>query len=153
MYTMKEACELVNMSYETLKFYCKSGLVPNLRRDERNRRIFDDRNIAWINSLNCLRACGMGVDEMRQYMELCLEGKPTIPERQRILAKKRHILVQRMEEIQRSIDYVDAKQTFYNDVLAGRVRYFSNLIDTGTPTSEIPERLANAFHAGHQTNA
>ena len=76
---------------------------------------------------------------MRQYMELCLEGEPTIPERQRILAKKRHILVQRMEEIQRSIDYVDAKQTFYNDVLAGRVRYFSNLIDTGTPTSEIPD--------------
>lgn len=98
MYTMKETCALVGMSYETLKFYCRSGLVPNLCRDERNRRIFDDRNIAWINSLNCLRACGMGIDEMRKYMELCLEGETTVPERQRILAEKRRILMQRMEE-------------------------------------------------------
>lgn len=146
MYTMKETCALVGMSYETLKFYCRSGLVPNLRRDERNRRIFDDRNIAWINSLNCLRACGMGIDEMRKYMELCLEGETTVPERQRILAEKRRILMQRMEEIQHSIDYIDAKQTFYGDVLSGRTRYFSNLIDTDTPTSEIPESLAATFH-------
>lgn len=146
MYTMKETCALVGMSYETLKFYCRSGLVPNLRRDERNRRIFDDRNIAWINSLNCLRACGMGIDEMRKYMELCLEGETTVPERQRILAEKRRILMQRMEEIQHSIDYIDAKQTFYGDVLSGRTRYFSNLIDTDTSTSEVPESLAATFH-------
>lgn len=146
MYTMKETCALVGMSYETLKFYCRSGLVPNLRRDERNRRIFDDRNIAWINSLNCLRACGMGIDEMRKYMELCLEDETTVPERQRILAEKRRILMQRMEEIQHSIDYIDAKQTFYGDVLSGRTRYFSNLIDTDTPTSEVTESLAATFH-------
>lgn len=146
MYTMKETCALVGMSYETLKFYCRSGLVPNLRRDERNRRIFDDRNIAWINSLNCLRACGMGIDEMRKYMELCMEGETTVPERQRILAEKRRILMQRMEEIQHSIDYIDAKQTFYGDVLSGRTRYFSNLIDTDTPTSEVTESLAATFH-------
>lgn len=120
--------------------------MPNLRRDERNRRIFDNRNIAWINSLNCLRACGMGIDEMRKYMELCLEGETTVPERQRILAEKRRILMQRMEEIQHSIDYIDAKQTFYGDVLSGRTRYFSNLIDTDTPTSEVPESLAATFH-------
>ena len=151
MYTMKETCALVGMSYETLKFYCRSGLVPNLCRDERNRRIFDDRNIAWINSLNCLRACGMGIDEMRKYMELCLEGETTVPERQRILAEKRRILMQRMEEIQHSIDYIDAKQTFYGDVLSGRTRYFSNLIDTDTPTSEVPESLAATFHTGPRT--
>lgn len=146
MYTMKETCALVGMSYETLKFYCRSGLVPNLRRDERNRRIFDDRNIAWINSLSCLRACGMGIDEMRKYMELCMEGETTVPERQRILAEKRRILMRRMEEIQHSIDYIDAKQTFYGDVLSGRTRYFSNLIDTDTPTSEVTESLAATFH-------
>ncbi|WP_407452944.1 MerR family transcriptional regulator, partial [Bifidobacterium pullorum] len=71
------------MSYETLTFYGRSGLVPNLCSDELNRSIFDDSNIAWINSLNCLRACGMGIDEMRKYMELCLEGETTVPERQR----------------------------------------------------------------------
>lgn len=30
MYTMKQACELTKLSYETLKFYCNEGLVPNV---------------------------------------------------------------------------------------------------------------------------
>ena len=58
MYTMKQTCEKTNLSYETLKFYCNQGLVPNVKRDSNNRRIFDDRDIAWIQSLNCLKNCG-----------------------------------------------------------------------------------------------
>lgn len=36
MYSMKEACELTDMTYENLKFYCNEGLVPNVKRDKRN---------------------------------------------------------------------------------------------------------------------
>lgn len=36
MYTMKQACELTKLSYETLKFYCNEGLVPNVKRDKNN---------------------------------------------------------------------------------------------------------------------
>ena len=61
MYTMKQACEQTGLSYETLKFYCNQGLVPNVKRDEQNRRIFSDRDIRWINSLGCLKNCGMGI--------------------------------------------------------------------------------------------
>ena len=32
MSTTKEVCEQVGISYETLKFYCKEGLVPNVKR-------------------------------------------------------------------------------------------------------------------------
>ena len=50
MYSMKEACVQTGMSYETLKFYCKEGLVPNVKRDSHNYRVFDDRDIKWIQS-------------------------------------------------------------------------------------------------------
>ena len=74
MFTMKEACEQTHLPYETLKFYCNQGLVPNVKRDKNNRRIFDVRDIAWINSLNCLKNCGMSIAEMKEYIELCLIG-------------------------------------------------------------------------------
>ena len=32
MYSIKEACKLTDMTYETLKFYCNEGLVPNVRK-------------------------------------------------------------------------------------------------------------------------
>lgn len=129
MYTMKEACEKTGLAYETLKFYCNQGLVPNVKRDSRNHRIFDDRDIAWINSLNCLKNCSMGIAEMKQYIALCLEGEPSIPQRQEILEAKRRELEEEKRRIDEAIAYIDWKQGFYADVLSGKTEYFSNLVN------------------------
>lgn len=129
MYTMKETCEKTGLSYETLKFYCNQGLVPNVKRDKNNRRTFDDRDVAWINSLNCLKNCGMSISEMKQYIALCLVGESSIPERKEILALKREALVEQLQQVQDCIDYIDWKQGFYDDVLSGKTKYYSNLIN------------------------
>lgn len=129
MYSMKQTCEKVGMSYETLKFYCNQGLIPNVKRDKNNYRVFDDNNIAWITSLSCLKNCGMSISEMKQYLELCLKGESTIPERQEILNIKKQALISKQKEIQESINYINWKQGFYNDVLSGKTKYKSNLIN------------------------
>ena len=128
MYSMKETCEKVGMSYQTLKFYCNQGLVPNVKRDKNNYRIFDNHDIEWIKSLSCLKKCGMSIDEMKEYLALCLKGESTIPERKTILDVKRKKLIEELNQIQSSIDYIDWKQGFYNDVLYGKTKYYSNLI-------------------------
>lgn len=130
MFTMKEACEQTQLPYETLKFYCNQGLVPNVKRDKNNHRIFDERDIAWINSLNCLKNCDMSIAEMKEYIALCLAGESTIPERKIILDAKRKTLVEQMKHLQASISYIDWKQGFYDDVLSGKTQYYSNLINT-----------------------
>ena len=127
-YTMMQACREANMTYQTLKFYCNQGLVPNVKRDKNNRRVFDERDLEWVKSLTCLKKCGMSIAEMRDYLELCLEGKESIPKRKEMLAEKRERLVEQLAEVQASIDYIDWKQGFYDDVLAGHTEYFSNLM-------------------------
>ena len=128
MYSMKEACTLTNMTYENLKFYCNEGLVPNVKRDRRNYRVFDEHDIKWIQSLNCLKSCGMSIAEMKQYLALCMEGEGTIPERKVILAEKKETLLQSIVELQKSVAYIDWKQRFYDDVLSGKTAYYSNLV-------------------------
>ena len=130
MYTMKTACEKTGLSYETLKFYCNQGLVPNVKRDSINRRVFDDRDIAWINSLSCLKNCNMGISEMQEYLALCLQGEGTIPERKVILDAKRAALEVERKRIEDAIAYIDWKQNFYDDILSGKTKYYSNLIKT-----------------------
>lgn len=130
MFTMKEACEQTQLPYETLTFYCNQGLVPNVKRDKNNHRIFDERDIAWINSLNCLKNCDMSIAEMKEYLALCLAGESTIPERKLILDAKRKTLIEQMKHLQASISYIDWKQGFYDDVLSGKTQYYSNLINT-----------------------
>ena len=127
MYSMKETCSKVGMNYQTLKFYCNKGLIPNVKRDKNNYRIFDDNDIGWINSLSCLKKCGMSISEIKQYMNLCLEGKSTIPQRKSLLDMKRNELLENLKQTQESIDYIDWKQDFYNDILSGKTEYFSYL--------------------------
>lgn len=128
MYSMKEACALTNMTYENLKFYCNEGLVPNVKRDKRNYRVFDDHDIKWIQSLTCLKNCGMCIAEMKEYLALCLEGKDSIPQRKVILANKKEALLQSIADLQEAVAYIDWKQNFYDDVLSGKTEYYSNLI-------------------------
>ena len=128
MYSMKEACTLTNMTYENLKFYCNEGLVPNVKRDSRNYRVFDEHDIKWIQSLNCLKRCGMSIAEMKEYLALCMDGEGTIPERKMILAEKKEALLQSIAELQKSVAYIDWKQGFYDNVLSGKTAYYSNLV-------------------------
>ena len=127
-YTMKQVCEKTGFSYDTLKFYCNEGLIPNVKRDKNNYRIFDDQDVAWIGSLSCLKNCGMSILKMKEYLDLCLQGESSIPERQKILEIKLKELENKIKEIQESIDYIHWKQNFYKDVLSGKTKYYSNLI-------------------------
>jgi len=49
---MKEAFEQVGITYETLRFYCNEGLVPNVKRDKNNYRDFDERNIQSLSAFS-----------------------------------------------------------------------------------------------------
>lgn len=126
-YSMKQVCEKTGLTYDTLKFYCNEGLVPNVKRNKNNYRIFSDKDIAWINSLSCLKNCGMSISEMKEYLDLCLKGEKTIPERKKILDNKLKELEHKINEIQESINYIHWKQQFYDNILSGKTKYYSNL--------------------------
>ena len=132
LYTMKQTCEKTGLTYDTLKFYCNEGLIPNVKRDKNNYRVFNDKDIEWIKSLSCLKSCDMSIVEMKEYLALCLKGKSSIPERQEILNNKLKELEHKINKIQDSIDYIHWKQNFDNEVLSGKRKYYSNL----TPESD-----------------
>ena len=127
LHSMMQVCKETNMTYQALKFYCNEGLVPNVKRDKNNRRVFDERDIAWISSLTCLKKCNMSIQEMKEYLALCLQGESTIPQRKLILAQKQEALRQQIKELEGSIAYIDWKQNFYDEILSGKRPYESNV--------------------------
>ena len=125
---MMQVCKEANMTYQALKYYCNEGLVPNVKRDNNNRRVFDERDVKWIKDLVCLKKCGMSIQEMKEYLDLCLQGESTIPQRKELLTKKQQALIENIKELEESIAYIDWKQNFYDEVLAKKRPYISNLI-------------------------
>ena len=142
MYTMMQVCRELDMTYQTLKYYCNEGLIPNVKRDENNRRIFDEKDVKWIKDLTCLKRCGMSIQEMKEYLELCLQGESTIMQRKELLTKKRATLLDSIKELEDSVAYIDWKQNFYDEVLSGKRPYISNLIHT----EAVRQLLYNHFH-------
>lgn len=130
IYTMMQVCKEANLTYQTLKFYCNEGLIPNVKRDKNNRRVFDERNLKWIKDLVCLKRCGMSIQEMKEYLDLCLQGQSTIPQRKEMLTQKQEALRNTIRELEESVAYIDWKQNFYDEVLTGKRPYVSNLIPT-----------------------
>ena len=123
-----QVCRELNMTYQTLKYYCNEGLVPHVKRDNNNRRIFDEKDVKWIKDLTCLKKCGMSIQEMKEYLELCLQGESTILRRKQMLTEKRKALKSSIQELEDSVAYIDWKQNFYDEVLSGARPYVSNLI-------------------------
>ena len=130
MYTMMQVCRELDMTYQTLKYYCNEGLVPYVKRDGNNRRVFNEKDVKWIKDLTCLKRCGMSIQEMKEYLDLCLQGESTIMQRKELLTKKREALLKSVKALEDSIDYIDWKQNFYDEVLSGARPYISNLIRT-----------------------
>ena len=129
MYTMKQTCQAVGMTYETIKYYCNEGLIPNVKRDKNNYRVFDENDIEWIRNLTCFKKCGMSIQDMKIYIKLCLEGESSIPERKIMLDRQKNELLYRINELQECVEYINWKQQFYDDVISGKTKYYSNLIE------------------------
>jgi MerR family transcriptional regulator, aldehyde-responsive regulator len=128
MYNMKDVCDKTNLNYETLRYYCNLGLVPNVKRDKNNYRLFDDRDVAWINGLQCLRKCGLSIKELQEYMELAKEGESSVNRRKDMLNIKLMELLDKKKEIDQSIAYINDKNTYYDQILSGEIQYSSNII-------------------------
>lgn len=48
-----------------------------------NRRVFDERDLKWIQGLICLKKCGMSIQEMKAYLDLSCRGRPPSPSAKR----------------------------------------------------------------------
>ena len=104
------------------------SVSANVKRESNNRRIFEEHDVKWIKDLVCLKKCGMSIQEMKEYLALCLQGESTIMKRKEMLSRKQEMLRESIRELENSIDYIDWKQNFYDEVLSGKRPYVSNLI-------------------------
>jgi DNA-binding transcriptional MerR regulator len=70
----------------------------------------------------------MSIQEMKEYLALCLQGESTIPARKEMLTRKQEVLRQSIRQLEESVNYIDLKQNLYDEILSGKRPYESNLI-------------------------
>ena len=131
-YTMKEISKKMNLTEHALRFYTDKGLMP-CRRDKNNRRIFDDESINWLEGIKCLRKCGVSIEDIKTYSDLCLsDDENALQERYEFMKKQRELARQRLAEAQELVNYMEHKVSHYEDIIAGKATD-----DTNPATQQI----------------
>ena len=117
MYTIKEVADKMDVSEHTLRFWAKSGFFPFVKRDHNNIRQFSEDDLAWVKIVKCLRSVGTENKAIKRYIDLCVKGDSTIPERYGIIQATKLKALQQMEELQKQLDLLEFKEKFYQNLI------------------------------------
>lgn len=119
MFTVKEVSEIMGVSAHSLRFYDKEGLLPTLSRSDNGRRMFTYEDLEWVYNIQCWRATGMPLAEIRRYIELAREGRGTIEERYRIILEQRERAVQEVKAAKERVKMLEYKVNWYEALRKG----------------------------------
>ncbi len=122
MYTIKEVAKKMDISEHTLRFWAKSGFFPFIKRNENNIRLFSDNDLDWVRIVKCLRAVRTENKAIKRYIDLCIKGDSTIPERYGIIQATKLKAEQQMLELQQQMDLLNYKEKYYQNLIKNNLK-------------------------------
>ena len=113
IYTVGEMAKMLDVPASTLRYYDKEGLLPFVERSPGGIRMFQESDYSWLKIISCLKKAGMSLKDIREYINLALQGDETIEQRLELFYKQREILQAQMAELQETLDTLDYKCWYY----------------------------------------
>ena len=109
MMTIAEVSKQYGISADTLRYYERIGLIPPVPRSKSGIRDYDEASCGWVELMKCMRAAGVQIEALVEYVALFQQGDATLDARKALLVEQREVLVSRMAEMQASLDRLNAK--------------------------------------------
>ncbi len=129
--TIKEVSGQFDLTADTLRYYEKIGLMDPVPRNENGIRIYGDHDLRRVEFIKCMRTAGLSIEFLKEYVSLFNQGEHTMQQRKQILEDQRNILLQRMNDMQKTLDRLEFKIHHYDEVMADIER------KTATRTDEL----------------
>lgn len=116
MYTIGKVGEMFHLPVSTLRYYDKEGLFPHLERQSGIRK-FSEEEIETLRVIECLKASGLEIKEIKQFMAWCVEGPSTYAQRRQLFESRRKAVEAEMEKLQKTLDMLKYKCWYYETAL------------------------------------
>ena len=116
MYTIGKVAKMFNLSISTLRYYDKEGLFPGMERKSGIRQ-FSDQEIEALRIIECLKASGLEIRDIRQFMAWCVEGPSTYAQRRELFETRRKAVEAEMEALQKTLDMLKFKCWYYDTAI------------------------------------
>ena len=136
-YTIGEMAKLLDVAPSALRYYDKEGLLPFMERTESGIRIFKDSDYEILKIIHCLKSTGMQIKEIKEFINLVLQGDESIDARLELFRKRKFELEKQMADLQETMDTVNYKCWYYETAKkAGTTAVPDNMSD-----DELPENM------------
>lgn len=112
---IQEVSKLYGLSTDTLRYYERIKLIPVVPRNAGGIRDYDEVSLQWIEFIKCMRGAGLPIEKLITYVELYQQGDETIDARKQLLIEERDHLLQRMNELQATLERLNEKIERYEN--------------------------------------
>ena len=114
---ISEVSQQCDVSADTLRYYERVGLLPPVNRSESGIRDYSDLDVRRVEFIKCMRTAGLPVEVLIEYYRLVQQGDETMEDRKAILVEHRAEIKARMAELQKTLDLLDYKISFYENAV------------------------------------
>ena len=135
-----EVAERFGIPVSTLRYYDRQGLFPNLGRKGGQRR-FSQSDIGTLRVVECLKASGLEIAQIRRFMEAVAEGPSTYPERLELFEARHAQVEEEMERLQDVLDVLAYKRWLYRGLVDGESEKAMHAVDP----ADMPEAVARGW--------
>ena len=134
IYTVGEMAQKLGVPASTLRYYDKERLLPFVERSSGGIRMFRENDFEWLQVIRCMKKAGMSIKDIRQYIELSMQGDDTIDTRLEMFRHQREVLTQQIQQLQHTLETVEYKCWFYEAAkAAGTVDVPGAMTDADVP--------------------
>ena len=117
-YLIKDASKKLNISIYTLRYYDKEGLTPFVKKDENGVRKYTEEDLEWIRLLTNLRDIDMPISNIKEYIQLYLQGDKTIDERRDLMCRYTEYIKKKIENTINNLEMAIRKLKQYDSAVA-----------------------------------
>ncbi len=111
--TIAQVAKQYQVSADTLRYYERIGLIPPVNRLPNGIRDYTEEDCRWVEFIKCMRSAGLPIEVLIEYVELFQQGDNTREARKELLIEQRRSLAERIEEMNRTLQRLDAKIAGY----------------------------------------
>ncbi|KUH55609.1 MerR family transcriptional regulator [Megasphaera sp. DJF_B143] len=104
---IREMAKRVHLSEDTLRYYEKIGLLAHVTRDAGGHRVYGEVEIEEVQKIVYLKASGLSLNDIRNYLELMQGGKEGKEQQHILLLATQKTLLRKMVELQQSLKKIN----------------------------------------------
>jgi DNA-binding transcriptional MerR regulator len=108
-YTIKQVSEKISLAPHVLRYYEHEGLLPSVGRSRSGIRRYSEHDLEWLGLICCLKNTGMSIKQIKNFVELSMEGDKTLKQRCELLREHKKTVEDQIQEIQKHLQKVTHK--------------------------------------------